>query len=114
MDQEKIAGIGNIYSDEILFEAKVHPAKLTGELKESQVSAIYKAMKNILTLAITAGGTSVSDYRNPAGAKGHFGELRKVYRKAGQKCPRCKKANVSRIKIGGRSAHFCPKCQKLA
>ncbi len=113
MDQSVITGIGNIYSDEILFEAKVHPTKLTGELKESQVSAIYKAMKNILALAITAGGTSVSDYRTPTGEKGKFGEIRKVYRKTGESCPDCK-AKIARLKIGGRSAHYCPRCQKVS
>lgn len=111
MDQSVIAGIGNIYSDEILFEAKVHPAKLASELKENQISAIYKAMKRILALAIKSGGTSISDYRTPTGEKGHFSEKRKVYRKAGQKCPRCK-GTITRLKMAGRSAHFCPKCQK--
>ncbi|MDD4990343.1 MAG: DNA-formamidopyrimidine glycosylase [Candidatus Pacebacteria bacterium] len=113
MDQSVIAGVGNIYSDEILFEAKVHPAKLVIGLKENQISAIYKAMKRILALAVKNKGTSISDYRVPTGEKGHFSEMRKIYRKTGQKCPRCK-GIISRLKMGGRSAHFCPKCQKLA
>jgi len=111
MDQNVIRGIGNIYSDEILFEAKVHPAKPANELTGSQVNAIYKAMKKVLLLAIQKKGTSVSDYRTPTGEKGNFGNIRKVYRKTGQKCPRCK-GKIVRLRIDGRSAHFCPSCQR--
>ncbi|MEK7103936.1 MAG: DNA-formamidopyrimidine glycosylase [Patescibacteria group bacterium] len=112
MDQEVVAGIGNIYSDEILFEAKINPQAVSKELKQSQIKAIYKAMQSILKIAIKQGGTSFSDFRNPDGEKGNFGSIAKVYRKFGQKCPRCK-TKINRIKIGGRSAHFCPKCQKI-
>lgn len=111
MDQEVIAGIGNIYSDEILFEAKINPQTISKELKQNQIKTIYKAMQSILKIAIKQGGTSFSDFRNPNGEKGNFGDIAKVYRKFGQKCPRCK-TKISRIKMGGRSAHFCPKCQK--
>ncbi|MDD5738877.1 MAG: DNA-formamidopyrimidine glycosylase [Candidatus Pacebacteria bacterium] len=111
MDQEIIAGIGNIYSDEILFKAKINPQIISKQLKQNQIKAIYKAMQFILKLAIKKGGTSFSDFRDPNGEKGNFGNITKVYRKFGQKCPRCKE-KISRIKIGGRSAHFCPKCQK--
>jgi len=110
MDQSVLAGIGNIYSDEILFKAKVNPQMVSTQLKQNQVKAIYKSMRFILKTAIKMGGTSFSDFRNPNGEKGGFGDIVKVYRKFGQKCPRCK-TKISRIKMGGRSAHFCPKCQ---
>jgi formamidopyrimidine-DNA glycosylase len=112
MDQEVIAGIGNIYSDEILWKAKIHPFKRVGKLSEEELKKIYKAMKEILPKAIEVGGESISDYRRPSGEKGGFDLLRKVYRREGEKCFRCG-AKIKRVKLGQRSAHFCPVCQKL-
>jgi len=112
MDQKVIAGIGNIYSDEILWQAKANPFKNTRELSEKELKNIYLAAKKILKKALKLGGTSVSDYRNVQGRKGSFEKELKVYRKQGQKCPRCT-AVIKREKIGQRSCHFCPKCQKL-
>jgi len=111
MDQEVIAGIGNIYSDEILFEARVHPLKDVSKLSERELKEIYRAMKKILKQAIKLKGESISDYRTPSGKRGGFDRLRRVYRREGEKCPRCG-AIIKRIKLAGRSAHFCPKCQK--
>jgi len=111
MNQEIIAGIGNIYSDEILWQAKVHPEKDALKLSEKELKRIYKAMKDILKKAVDLGGTSISDYRDIEGKKGKFGDIRKVYRRESQKCPRCG-AIIKRKKLGGRSAHFCPSCQK--
>lgn len=110
MNQEVIAGIGNIYSDEILWQAKVNPLKNTQELGEKELRAIYEAMRDILKKGVKLRGTSISDYRDIEGKKGKFGETRKVYRKEGQKCERCK-GIIKREKIGSRSAHFCPACQ---
>jgi len=112
MDQEVIAGIGNIYSDEILWKAKIHPFKRVGKLSEEELKKIYKAMREILPKAIEVGGESISDYRRPSGEKGGFDILRKVYRREGEKCFRCG-AKIKRVKLGQRSAHFCPVCQKL-
>jgi formamidopyrimidine-DNA glycosylase len=112
MDQEVIAGIGNIYSDEILWKAKIHPFKRVGKLSEEELKKIYKAMREILPRAIEVGGESISDYRRPSGEKGGFDLLRKVYRREGEKCFRCG-AKIKRVKLGQRSAHFCPVCQKL-
>ena len=111
MNQKVIAGIGNIYSDEILFEAKVNPLKDISKLSEKNLKDIYLAIKKILKLAIKLQGESISDYRLPSGEKGKFDKIRKVYRKEGQKCLKCGSI-IKKIKIGGRSAHFCPKCQK--
>lgn len=110
MDQKVIAGIGNIYSDEILWQAKVNPFKPTNLLSERELRAIYLAIKSILRKAVKMKGTSISDYRNLRGEKGMFGSQLKVYRKEGEKCPRCG-TPIKRKKIGGRSAHFCPVCQ---
>jgi formamidopyrimidine-DNA glycosylase len=112
MNQEVIAGIGNIYSDEILWQAKIHPEKDALKLSDKELKRIYGAMKIILKKGVKLGGTSISDYRNIEGKKGKFGNVRKVYRKEGQKCPRCGSVIV-RKKMGGRSAHFCPHCQTL-
>ena len=111
MDQTVIAGIGNIYSDEILFEARVNPFRKVMELNEKELKEIYSAIKKILSLGIKLQGASVSDYRLPSGVKGGFDRVIKVYRKEGQRCPKCDTI-IKRQKIGGRSAHFCPKCQK--
>jgi formamidopyrimidine-DNA glycosylase len=122
MDQTKIAGIGNIYSDEILFEARISPLRGTPSLKEKEIKILYQAIKKILAKAIKAKGTSVSDYRRPSGEKGDFEKFLKVYpvrktfsngvyRRAGEFCFRCG-AKIKRLKFNGRSAHFCPKCQK--
>jgi len=112
MNQEVIAGIGNIYSDEILFEAKIHPSRRIPELKIEELKRIYQAIKKILRLAVYLQGESFSDYRTPTGKKGNFDKERKIYRRTGEKCFRCR-TSIKRIKIGGRSAHFCPKCQRL-
>lgn len=112
MDQEIIAGIGNIYSDEILWLAKIHPLKPSNKLKERELKGIYLAIKKILAEAIRLRGTSTSDYRDPAGKRGKYGEIRRVYQRTLLPCFRCKTL-IKRIKIGDRSAHFCPNCQKL-
>jgi formamidopyrimidine-DNA glycosylase len=112
MDQEKIAGIGNIYSDEALFEAKISPLRETQKLKTRETKKLYLAIKKILEKAIKAKGTSVSDYRRPSGEKGGFEKYLKVYQREGELCSRRCGGRIKRLKFGGRSAHFCPKCQK--
>lgn len=111
MDQKIIVGIGNIYSDEILWEAKINPGKDVRALKNGELKKIFKAIKKILKKGIKLKGDSFSDYRKVDGAKGGFGKAEKVYQKEGEKCQRCKTI-IKKKKIGGRSAHFCPKCQK--
>lgn len=112
MDQTVIAGIGNIYSDEILFKAKIHPFKDVSKISATELKNIYQAMQRILKKAIEVKGESISDYRTISGEKGGFDPLRKVYRREGEKCPRCGTI-IRRTKLAGRSAHFCPKCQWL-
>lgn len=112
MDPEVIAGIGNIYSDDILWKARVHPFKLANKLSEKELKEIWNSMRAILEKALKLRGTSSSDYRDTAGKKGYYTEERLAYQREGEKCLRCGTVIV-RKKIGGRSAHFCPKCQKL-
>jgi formamidopyrimidine-DNA glycosylase len=112
MDQEVITGIGNIYSNEILWQAMVHPFKEVEKLKEEELKRIFKAIKEILQKAIEVGGESISDFRRPSGEKGGFDPLRKVYRREGEKCPRCG-STIKSAKLAGRTAYFCPNCQKL-
>ncbi len=113
MDQEVVAGIGNIYSDEILWTANVHPERKPQSLTEREITDIWKATGQILQHSIKMGGDSMSDYRNIYGEKGNFQNAHKVYRRAKQKC--LKKGcggMIQRKIIGGRSAHFCDTHQK--
>jgi len=111
MDQNVIAGIGNIYSSEILWKAKIHPEKNVANLGQNELKLLYQAIKKVLELAVKLGGESFSDYRKPDGSKGNFDTERNVYRREGQKCHRCG-AKIKRLKLGQRSAFFCPHCQK--
>jgi formamidopyrimidine-DNA glycosylase len=111
MDQGKIAGIGNIYVSEILFEAGILPSRPANELSREERRKIFIAVKKILEKAIKLRGTSDSDYRDTAGAPGRFQEVLKVYRQAGKKCPKCGTI-VQREKMGQRGTFFCPKCQR--
>jgi len=112
MDQNLIAGIGNIYSNEALWLAKIHPSKRAALLSEAEIKSLYKAVRDVLSKALKLKGDSVVDYRLINGRKGGFQEVQNVYRKTGEPCPRCG-TPIKRIKINGRSSFFCPKCQKL-
>ncbi len=111
MNQTVIAGIGNIYSDEILWQAKIYPFKNVSKLTDEELKEIYQAMREILVKAIKLGGESISDFRRISGESGYFDKERKVYRREGESCPRCD-TRIKRVKLGGRSVHYCPKCQK--
>lgn len=113
MDQEVIAGIGNIYSDEILWLSKINPLKPANQLKADELKRLYSAMKKILKKAVKLRGTSISDFRDTSGKTGAYARERFVYRKEGEHCPRCK-GIIKRIKIKNRSAHYCPKCQRIS
>lgn len=111
MNQTAIAGIGNIYSDEILFYAGVLPTRISNKLKQEEIKRIYQSIKVILKKAVRARGTSVDTYRDASGRKGGFEKYLKVYGRKGKKCKKCGTI-IQRIIIGGRSSHFCNKCQK--
>lgn len=109
LDQRFLQGIGNIYADEMLFAARIHPkAKSLGP---SRVRALYRAMRAVLEEAIAAGGSSISDYVDAAGRGGSFQDRHQVYGRAGEPCARCGTA-VRRIVLGQRGTHYCPRCQR--
>jgi formamidopyrimidine-DNA glycosylase len=111
MNPQNIAGIGNIYSDEILFYAGIVPLRKIGNLKPAEIEKIFAGIKKILAEALKLRGTSDSDYLDARGQKGDYARRLKVYGREGEKCKKCS-GIISRLKINGRSAHFCPKCQK--
>jgi len=113
MDQEVITGIGNIYSNDILWAAKIHPFQPANRISEKEMKAMYQAMRKILNRALKLRGTSTSDFRDTSGKKGKYGDVRLVYQREGEFCGHGCGGKIVREKIGGRSAHFCPKCQKL-
>lgn len=110
MNQEIIAGIGNIYSDEILWQVKIHPFKPANKLTVKELKNLYLSMREILKRAVKLRGTSISDFRDTNGKSGGFGKVLRVYQQENRPCRRCRTL-IKRIKIGGRSAHFCPRCQ---
>lgn len=114
-DQEIIAGIGNIYADESLWRASIHPSEKVVNIKSSKLKDLYEAIKKNLSKGIDLGGDSTSDYRNIHGERGHFHETHNVYRRKGAKCPRpgCG-GTITRIVLGTRGTHFCNKHQVLS
>ena len=113
LNQSLIAGIGNIYADEICFEARLLPGVPAYKLGKKEIAALFKAVNSILKKAIKHKGTTFRDYINPHGQKGNFSDFLRVYRRDGQKCLRCKKGIITKEKMGGRGSHYCPVCQKM-
>lgn len=110
LDQKKIAGVGNIYAIEALWEAEVHP-RLPGRALSPQAAAkLHRSLRRVLRNAIRARGTTLRDYRTAEGAMGGFGPALRAYGKAGQPCRRCGR-KIRRVVFSGRSAFFCPSCQ---
>ncbi len=111
LDQKIACGVGNIYSDEALFCAKIHPKRKGSSLKDEEIKRLVKCLKKIIKIAINKKGTSISDYLRPDGKVGSFQKYLKVFRKEGERCIRCN-GKIRRIKINNRSSYFCPNCQK--
>ncbi len=111
LDQSVIAGIGNIYADESLFLARIHPLRKMESLKDGQIKLLHTHIKKVLNRAIKFGGSSLEYFLMTNGASGKFADEHLVYAKGGQPCPNCGKALVSK-KIGSRTATFCQYCQK--
>lgn len=113
LDPKIVAGIGNIYSDEILWRAGIHPERIIRNIKEKEFEIMFEAMQETLKKGIDFGGDSMSDYRNILGLRGRFQAEHKAYRKTGTKCEKrgCK-GTIRRKVIGGRSSHFCDAHQK--
>ncbi|MEX0672597.1 MAG: bifunctional DNA-formamidopyrimidine glycosylase/DNA-(apurinic or apyrimidinic site) lyase [Candidatus Paceibacterota bacterium] len=115
MDQSVLAGVGNIYSDEALWMSSIHPETDVQKLSDLQLTKLHQSLKKVMARAIETGGDSDSDYRNIYGEKGQYQNFHQVYRKKDAPCSRrgCS-GIIKRIVVGGRSAHFCPVCQKTA
>ena len=113
LDQGKIAGIGNIYTAEILFRAGIDPRRPASSLSEEEARRLAQAIPQVLTEAIEGKGTTLADaeYRLPSGELGGFQLRLSVYGRAGEPCPACG-TPIARVKIAGRSTYFCPKCQR--
>lgn len=107
LDQGLIAGIGNIYSDEMLWSSDIHPLSIVSKVPAEKMKKLYKAMRDVLRKGLDFGGDSTSDYRNIYGLPGKFQHKHNVYRRAGKPCPKKDRGIIERMKIGGRSAHFC-------
>lgn len=110
LDQRVLRGMGNIYSDESLWLARIHPARTAATLKNADLHNLYKAVQKILKEAIRLKGSSVSDYVDSDGNRGEFQLRHRVYMREGEKCFRCKTL-IKRIIVAGRSSYFCPHCQ---
>jgi len=112
MDQEKIAGLGNIYANEALFLAKIHPLKPANKLKDNEIKNLLSAIKKVIKKAIKLQGTSFRFYVKPDESKGSYQEEFLVYQRQNEKCLRCK-SKIKYIKIGSRGSFYCPQCQKI-
>jgi len=111
MDPKVVAGIGNIYSDEILFHAGARPTRAVSSLTDKELAAVYKWIKPVLIKGIKAKGSSVGDFVRTDGSWGQMGKFHFVYGRKGQKCKRCG-STIEAVKLGGRTGSFCPHCQK--
>lgn len=117
LDQRVVAGVGNIYASEALYEAGISPEREAGTLSPAKADALVLAIKNVLNCAIASGGSSLKDHRGVDGTMGYFQHSFAVYDQEGEACPRCraggrKKASIRKIVQSGRATYFCPSCQK--
>ncbi|MDG3142068.1 DNA-formamidopyrimidine glycosylase [Streptococcus suis] len=112
LDQTLVAGLGNIYVDEVLWAAKVHPLRIASSLRKAEFKRLHDETIRILQLGIEKGGSTIRTYRNALGEDGTMQRYLQVYGLTGQPCPRCGTA-INKIQVGGRGSHFCPKCQKI-
>lgn len=113
LDQKVIAGLGNIYADESLFYASVHPATRAGELSEEQVGLILEGARSVMMASIDSGGSTMATYVKPDGTTGSYLEnFAQVFRREGRPCLRCGET-ILKTRVAGRGTHYCPKCQKV-
>jgi formamidopyrimidine-DNA glycosylase len=110
LDQSVLRGIGNIYADESLFRARLHPARIAGNLTKKQLLALHRTVRQVLEEAILSRGSSISDYVDSEGNRGNFQLRHRVYQRDGKPCFRCR-TKIRRLIVAGRSSHFCPRCQ---
>lgn len=111
LDQHALRGLGNIYVDESLWRARVHPRKLAANLSPQQVHQLYRAIQQVLRTAIEQRGSSISDYLDAEGRPGTYQQRHRVYQREGRPCARCG-VRIRRVIVAGRSSYFCPRCQR--
>ncbi len=112
LNQQNLAGLGNIYTDEALYRAGIHPARPAGDLGPGESKKLFEAIISVLRESILSGGTTFSDYRDLLGNEGNFQDHLQVYRREKEKCRRCGAA-IRRTVIAGRGTYYCPACQVL-
>ena len=113
MDKTVLSGIGNIYSDEMLWSAGIHPLSIVRAVPAEKLKKLYREAQTVLKKGIDFGGDSDSDYRNIRGEPGKFQNKHNAYRRTGRPCPRRDGGTIRRLVIAGRSAHFCDRHQKI-
>lgn len=111
LNQAFVGGMGNIYTDEALFRARIHPLARAERLGQARVRRLYRAMQEVLMESVARGGSSISDYVDAEGRAGAFQLLHRVYGKEGEPCPACGTA-IRRTVVGQRGTHYCPRCQR--
>jgi formamidopyrimidine-DNA glycosylase len=112
LDQTVVAGVGNIYADESLWGARIHPATLVSQVPKTKLVALYNSLIDVLNLSIAKGGSTDRNYVDAEGQKGSYLSFANVFRKEGQPCPRCC-TPIEKIRVAGRGTHICPRDQKL-
>jgi formamidopyrimidine-DNA glycosylase len=112
LDQTVVAGVGNIYADESLWAAKIHPETKVQNIPRPKLKTLYQELRRILHLAIKKGGSTDRNYVNHEGKRGSYLSFASVFRRQGQPCPRCG-TTIIKLRVAGRGTHICPKCQKL-
>lgn len=112
LNQEVIAGVGNIYADEACFAAGVLPIRPLGKINPNELKSLLKSLKKILEHSVKLGGTTADDYLDTEGKKGGYSKFLKVYGRENELCVRCKDSVITKIRHAGRGTHFCKKCQK--
>lgn len=112
LDQTVLAGVGNIYADESLWGAKIHPATRVIAVPRAKLILLHKAIKDVLALSIAKGGSTDRNYVDAEGKKGSYLQFANVFRRENQPCPRCG-TTIIKTRVAGRGTHTCPKCQKL-
>jgi formamidopyrimidine-DNA glycosylase len=112
LDQRAAAGIGNIYADEALWRARIHPLRPAGSLNREEVAALRSGIREALEMGIARQGATLRDYRDPNGGRGRMQEEFRVYGRAGEPCFRCG-TPIEKTRVGGRGTWFCPNCQRL-
>ena len=113
LDQSTVGGVGNIYVDEALHLAKIHPARTGGSIKPAEVKRLHMAVQAIIALGIEHGGTSFAKYVNALGGSGDYLQHARAFRREGQACPEHPDTLIQKIRVAGRGTHICPKCQRL-